>query len=47
MKQEHQSTYSRRALERLAGEGLIQPIEVKPLLQRAVDHLMRELEVPA
>jgi hypothetical protein len=38
---------TRRALERLAGEGLIQPIEVKPLLQRAVDHLMRELAVPA
>ena len=38
---------TRRALERLAGESLIQPIEAKPLLQRAVDHLMRELAVPA
>jgi len=38
---------TRRALERLAGEGLVQPIEGKPLLQRAVDHLMRELAVPA
>jgi hypothetical protein len=38
---------TRRALERLAGEGLIQPTEIKPLLQRAVDHLLRELEVPA
>ena len=38
---------TRRALERLAGEGLIRPTEAKPLLQRAVDHLMRELAVPA
>jgi len=38
---------TRRALERLAGEGLVQPIESKPLLQRAVDHLMREIAVPA
>jgi len=38
---------TRRALERLAGEGLIQPIDTKPLLQRAVDHLMSELAVSA
>jgi len=34
---------TRRALERLAGAGLLLPIEHKPLLQRAVDHLMREI----
>jgi len=38
---------TRRALERRAGEGLIQPLEAKPLLQRAVDHLMRELAAGA
>jgi len=34
-----------RALERLGAAGLILPLEGKPLLQRAVDHLMRELSV--
>ena len=39
------STYSitRRALERLSAAGLLAPLEAKPLLQRAVDHLMREI----
>ena len=39
------STYSitRRALERLSAAGLLCAPESKPLLQRAVDHLMREL----
>ncbi len=34
---------TRRALERLSSAGLVQPIESKPLLQRAVDRMMREL----
>ncbi len=34
---------TRRALERLSSGGLVQPIESKPLVQRAVDRMMREL----
>jgi hypothetical protein len=34
---------TRRALERLSAAGLIADLEPKPLLQRAVDHLMREI----
>jgi hypothetical protein len=34
---------TRRALERLGSAGLVQPIESKPLVQRAVDRMMREL----
>jgi hypothetical protein len=34
---------TRRALERLSTAGLVQPIESKPLVQRAVDRMMREL----
>ena len=34
---------TRRALERLASAGLVQPLESRPLMQRAVDRLMREL----
>jgi len=32
-----------RALERLASAGLVQPVESKPLVQRAVDRMMRGL----
>jgi hypothetical protein len=34
---------TRRALERLSAAGLITDLEPKPLLQRAVDQLMREI----
>ena len=34
---------TRRALERLSSAGLVQPIEAKPLVQRAVDRMMRDL----
>ena len=34
---------TRRALERLSSAGLVQPIELKPLVQRAVDRMMRDL----
>jgi hypothetical protein len=34
---------TRRALERLSSAGLVQPIESKPLVQRAVDRMMHEL----
>ena len=34
---------TRRALERLAGAGLIQPLQTQPLVQRAIDRLSREL----
>ncbi len=39
------STHSitRRALERLSSAGLVQPLELKPLVQRATDRMMREL----
>jgi hypothetical protein len=32
---------TRRALERLSSAGLVQPLETKPLVQRAVDRMMR------
>ncbi|MBV9890487.1 MAG: DUF1631 family protein [Rhizobacter sp.] len=32
-----------RALERLASAGLVQPVETKPIVQRAVDRMMREV----
>ncbi len=38
---------TRRALERLSSAGLVQPIESKPLVQRAVDRMMRELPLRA
>jgi hypothetical protein len=34
---------TRRALERLNSAGLVQPLEVRPLVQRAVDRMMRDL----
>jgi hypothetical protein len=34
---------TRRALERLAGAGLIQPLQTRPLVHRAIDRLSREL----
>ncbi|MEP6874206.1 MAG: DUF1631 family protein [Burkholderiales bacterium] len=34
---------TRRALERLAGVGLMQPLEARPLVQRALDAVMREV----
>ena len=34
---------TRRALERLSSAGLVQPLEIKPLVQRATDRMMRDL----
>ena len=34
---------TRRALERLSSAGLVQPLEVKPLVQRAIDRMMRDM----
>ena len=34
---------TRRALERLSSAGLVQPLEAKPIMQRAVDRMAREL----
>jgi hypothetical protein len=34
---------TRRALERLSSAGLVQPIELKPLVLRAVDRMMRDI----
>jgi hypothetical protein len=34
---------TQRALERLGSAGLVQPIEPKPLVQRAIDRMMREV----
>jgi hypothetical protein len=34
---------TRRALERLSSAGLVQPIEARPLVQRAVDRMMRDI----
>ena len=34
---------TRRALERLSSAGLVQPLEAKPLVQRAVDRMMRDI----
>jgi hypothetical protein len=38
---------TRRALERLAGAGLIQPLQTRPLMQRTIDSLSRELALPS
>lgn len=38
---------TRRALERLDAAGLLQPLEDKPLVQRAIDTLANELPLPA
>jgi hypothetical protein len=38
----HTHSITGRALERLAAAGLVQPIEIKPIVQRAVDRMMRE-----
>ena len=34
---------TQRALERLGSAGLLQPLETKPLVQRAVDRMMRDI----
>jgi len=34
---------TRRALERLSSAGLVQPLVAKPLVQRSVDRMMREI----
>ena len=34
---------TQRALERLGSAGLVQPIESKPLVQRAIDRMMRDI----
>ena len=39
----HTHSITGRALERLASAGLVQPVESKPLVQRAVDRMMRAL----
>jgi hypothetical protein len=39
----HTHSITRRALERLSSAGLVQPLETRTLLQRAVDRMMREL----
>jgi hypothetical protein len=38
---------TRRALDRLNAAGLVQPLETAPLVQRAVDTLMRQLSLSA
>ena len=38
---------TRRALERLSSAGLVQPLEAKPLVQRSVDRMMRDLSARA
>ena len=43
----HTHSITRRALERLSSAGLVQPIESKPLVQRAVDRMMRTLSAHA
>ncbi|HEY2558498.1 MAG TPA: DUF1631 family protein [Caldimonas sp.] len=39
----HTHSITGRALERLAAAGLVQPVENKPLIQRAVDRMMRDI----
>ena len=39
----HTHSITGRALERLAAAGLVQPIEVKPLVERAIDRMMRDV----
>jgi hypothetical protein len=34
---------TRRALERLSSAGLVQPLALKPLVQRAIDRMLRDL----
>lgn len=38
---------TRRALERLAGAGLVQPLQTRPLMQRTIDSLSRALALPS
>lgn len=38
--------FTRRALDRLADAGLVQPLEAQPLVQRAVDLLLRRFTLP-
>jgi len=38
---------TRRALERLAGAGLMQPLQTRSLVQRTIDRLGRELALPS
>lgn len=42
----HTHSVTRRALERLNAEGLVQTLEARPLVQRAVDGLLREIRLP-
>lgn len=42
----HPHSITGRALERLASAGIVQPIEAKPLVQRAADRMMRDLPGP-
>jgi len=39
----HTHSITGRALERLASAGLVQPVETKPLVQRAIDRMMRDI----
>jgi len=39
----HTHSITGRALERLASAGLVQPIEIKPIVQRAVDRMLRDV----
>jgi Protein of unknown function (DUF1631) len=39
----HTHSITRRALERLSSAGLVQPVEIKPLVQRSVDRMMRDI----
>lgn len=39
----HPHSITGRALERLASAGLVQPMEARPLVQRAADRMMRDL----
>ena len=43
----HTHSITGRALERLASAGLVQPIEIKPIVQRAVDRMMRDVATRA
>jgi hypothetical protein len=43
----HTHSITGRALERLASAGLVQPVESKPLVQRAVDRMMRAVAARA
>lgn len=39
----HTHSITRRALERLNSAGVVQPLEIKPLVQRAADRMMRDI----